>query len=227
MSCQNCVNKVKNNLASLKGIDALEVQLDLPQLSLKSKDNISLDQLQRLLPQYTISTIAPSKVENSVEQGFFATYKPLLLIVSFIAGISILAQSPFDQFSWMIFMRYFMAGFFIVFAFFKFLDLPAFAESYAMYDIIAARWRTWGFIYPFVELGLGIAYLIHFSPTLTSIATIIILGISSIGVIQSNLDNRKIQCACLGTGFNLPMSVVTIIEDLAMIAMAIIMLLFT
>ncbi len=37
-------------------------------------------------------------------------------------------------------------------------------------------------------------------------------GISSIGVIQSVMKKRKIQCACLGTVFNLPMSTVAIIE---------------
>lgn len=50
------------------------------------------------------------------------------------------------------------------------------------------------------------------------------MGISIIGVIQSVLQKRKIKCVCLGTGFNLPMSTVTIIEDGLMIAMAGVML---
>lgn len=50
--------------------------------------------------------------------------------------------------------------------------------------------------------------------------TIVVLGVSSIGVIQSNLNKRKIKCACLGDVFNLPMSTVTIVEDVSMVAMA-------
>jgi hypothetical protein len=113
-----------------------------------------------------------------------------------------------------------MAGFFIVFAFFKLLNLEGFANSYKMYDIVAVKWKGWGYIYPFVELALGISYLLNIVPFETNLTTVIILGISSIGVIKSNLDKKKIKCACLGDVFNLPMSTVTIVEDLTMVAMA-------
>jgi hypothetical protein len=46
------------------------------------------------------------------------------------------------------------------------------------------------------------------------------MAVSSIGVIQSVFQKRKIRCACLGTVFNLPMSTVTLVEDGLMIAMA-------
>ncbi|OYW82093.1 MAG: heavy metal transporter, partial [Sphingobacteriia bacterium 32-37-4] len=39
------------------------------------------------------------------------------------------------------------------------------------------------------------------------------------------LNKKKIQCACLGDVFNLPMSTVTIIEDALMIGMSAVMLL--
>ena len=124
----------------------------------------------------------------------------------------------------MLFMNHFMAGFFIVFSFFKFLNLRAFADSYAMYDIIAKKIPVYGYVYPFIELLLGIAFLTAFNPFLTNVATIIIMGISSIGVIESVLNKKKIQCACLGTVFNLPMSSITIVEDLLMVSMSLIML---
>lgn len=114
-----------------------------------------------------------------------------------------------------------------MFAFFKLLNIQGFADSYRMYDIVAAKWKGWGYIYPFVELGLGILYLINIAPIATNLATFIILGISSIGVIRSVLDKRKIKCACLGDVFNLPMSTVTIVEDLTMVLMAGIMLLLS
>ena len=47
-------------------------------------------------------------------------------------------------------MRFFMAGFFLVFSFFKLLDINAFADAYSRYDLLAMRWRGWGLIYPFV-----------------------------------------------------------------------------
>jgi hypothetical protein len=44
------------------------------------------------------------------------------------------------------------------------------------------------------------------------------------GVTQALLQKRRIQCACLGTVFNLPMSKVTFIEDALMAVMAMFML---
>ena len=89
-----------------------------------------------------------------------------------------------------------------------------------MYDVVAKRIKPWGFIYPFVELALGISYAMNLYPLYTNIATVAVMGISSIGVIQSLASKKKIQCACLGAVFNLPMSTITIIEDLLMVVMA-------
>jgi hypothetical protein len=141
------------------------------------------------------------------------------LIFAYTLGVSTLTAHH-----WMDGMRYFMAAFFLVFSFFKLLNIRDFADSYAMYDIVAKRFPIWGFIYPFVELALGLAFLINFQPRLTNIATLLVMGISAVGVIQSVLNKRKIRCACLGVVFNLPMSTVTIIEDLLMVAMSALML---
>lgn len=121
-------------------------------------------------------------------------------------------------------MQVFMAGFFLVFSFFKMLNLVAFAESYAMYDVIARKFNAWGYIYAFIELGLGLAFLLNFQLVITNWITLIVMSVSIIGVLQSVLNKRKIQCACLGAVFNLPMSTVTIIEDALMIGMSAAML---
>jgi hypothetical protein len=93
-----------------------------------------------------------------------------------------------------------------------------------MYDIVAKQWPGWGYIYPFVELLLGIAFLTGFQPMVTNTVTLIVMGVSIIGVLQSVLHKRKIKCACLGDVFNLPMSTITIIEDALMIGMSAFML---
>ena len=107
-----------------------------------------------------------------------------------------------------------------MFSFFKLLDLKSFAGSHAMYDLLAMNVPGYGCLYPFLELGLGVAFLTGFNPLITNWATVIIMGFSSIGVIQSVASRKKIQCACLGAVFNLPVSTVTIIEDLLMVTMA-------
>ena len=118
----------------------------------------------------------------------------------------------------------FMGLFYIVFSFFKFLDLKGFPESFRMYDPLAKAIPFYGWIYPFLELGLGLMFLMRFELSLSLAITIVILGITTIGVIRTLVDKKSIRCACLGTALKLPMTEATLIENAVMILMAIIML---
>jgi copper chaperone CopZ len=155
----------------------------------------------------------------------WATYYPLALLTAFLVLVPALCQWGANGFDWHTWMRHFMAAFFLAFSFFKLLDIRAFAQAYAGYDLLAARWRGWGSFYPFVELALGIAYLLNANPTLTNTVTFVVMTFSLLGVVRAVVAKRVIRCACLGTVFNLPMSTVTIVEDGLMAAMALWMLL--
>ena len=223
MHCGNCVSKVTQALASLAG--SVEVSLKPPSATLKDS-SASMAQINKALAQagdYKASKDLTA-FEAEPDKSWLATYQPLLTIVAYILGVSLLielGQPTFEHTRW---MSHFMAGFFLVFSFFKMLNIRAFASSYAMYDLLAMRWQTYGLIYPFIELGLGIAYLTDYKPYTSNLITLIVMAFSSLGVIQSVMNKQKIRCACLGTVFNLPMSTVTIIEDLLMAGMAAAML---
>jgi len=128
-------------------------------------------------------------------------------------------------FLWETWMGNFMAGFFLIFSFFKLLDIPAFAKAYQSYDIIASKIKWYGYVYPFIELGLGLSYIFFYDSEITNLTTAIVMFVGLIGVSRSVIQKSKIQCACLGTVFNLPMSYVTIIENGIMLIMALFMLL--
>ena len=240
LHCSACVGRVTRALEPLA--EKVEVTLDPMQVTLTNptgdlttlqgavaqsgKYVLMQNQLlaQAIPAQAAINSIASKSLVDTAESlSWFATYKPLLLIVAYILGASVLVQTGLGtavDISAMQTMRYFMAGFFIVFSFFKLLDIPAFAMAYSSYDLLAARWQGWGYVYPFVELALGVAYLVNFNPLLTNWVTVIVMGFSAIGVIRAVMNKTRIQCACLGTVFKLPMSTVTIIEDVGMVAMA-------
>lgn len=227
MTCGGCEAKVKSALLSLSDVSSAEVSKEEQTAVITMDKHISIATLQNAIggpdSKYKISAEHNETVEQT--KSWFATYRPLLLIFAYITGVSLIAARMENHIHWMWFMNYFMAGFFLVFSFFKFLDLKGFAESYAMYDLLAMKVKAYGFIYPFIELGLGIAYLLSFNPVITNTATIIVMAFSSLGVIRSVLNKQQIRCACLGAVFNLPMSTVTIIEDLLMVGMALISLL--
>ncbi len=228
MTCSSCEAKVKSKLLSVPDVLSVEVSKDNNSATIEMQKHISLSTLQTALggddSKYQIDAVHHNETAEQAK-GWLATYKPILLVFGFITTISLLTAFSANGFSNMEFMRVFMSGFFLVFSFFKLLDLQSFADSYSMYDIVAKRFRSWGYIYAFVELGLGIAYAVNFNPVVTNIVTLVVMSISIVGVLQSVLNKRKIRCACLGAVFNLPMSTITIIEDGLMIIMSVIMLL--
>ncbi len=228
MTCNNCEATVKAKLLAIPGVTDVSLSHQTESASITMDKHISVKDLQYFIGgkqgRYQMSEVLP-KVEEVQNKSWIEIYKPILLVFTFIIGTSLTVQIAHSSFDFMEWMRHFMAGFFLVFAFFKMLDLSGFATSYSQYDIVAKKFRTWGFCYPFIELGLGLAYLSNFNPIITNLTTFVVMGVSLVGVIQSVLNKQKIKCACLGTGFNLPMSTVTIIEDGLMVIMSAVMLL--
>ncbi|TAF45249.1 MAG: heavy-metal-associated domain-containing protein [Sphingobacteriales bacterium] len=223
ITCSNCEAKVKSSLLMVENVTNVEVSKDENSATITMDKHIALDTLQNALPEkYAISTKHHNEVSEQTK-SWFETYKPIVLIFFYITLVTSMLQLDNHHFNVMQWMQHFMAGFFLVFSFFKLLNLKGFAESYVMYDVVAKRIPAWAYIYAFVELALGIAYLTNFNPLLTNIVTLVVMIISIVGVLQSVLNNQKIQCACLGAVFNLPMSTVTIIEDALMIGMSAIM----
>jgi copper chaperone CopZ len=219
MTCDSCVAKVKSSLLVVPHITGVEVSRKDNKVVLQMDQHVGTNMLQKALDsKYTISGADQMAAEPT--ENWLTTYKPLLLVFFYITGIALITGYQHGQMYWMRFMDSFMAGFFLSFSFFKLLNLAAFADSYAGYDIIAKRWRGWGYLYAFIELGLGLAYATHFEPILTNSVSFVVMGVSIIGVLQSLVNKRKIQCACLGTVFNLPMSTVTVIEDALMMVMS-------
>lgn len=232
MTCQGCADTVKETLLGIEGIESVMVDLLSKSTTITMGPHVETQVMNAALKKvgdYSVEMkgheMSASPMGGEEEENY--SFKPLLIVLGFILLLTLIVEYNEQTFDGMRAMRNYMGGFFIAFSFFKLLDLKGFAYSYLSYDVITKKWLGWGFIYPFVELLLGIAYLTSFQMKWTLIATIIVMGVSSIGVIRAVFDKQKMKCACLGTGFNLPMSTVTIIEDLGMVVMAVIMLLFS
>jgi copper chaperone CopZ len=226
MRCQGCARKLENALAEFSE----GAEIDFPSATVRLRNpSATLDELNAKLADlgaYKLTPVAAANEDHNTESNSPAKnpltqYLPLALIFAYLAACSCAnAASGTD---W---MRHFMAGFFLVFSFFKLLNLRAFASSYAMYDLIAARWKSYGLIYPFIELGLGFAYLFVWQMQLVLWATLAVSIISGVGVLNSMRRKQTIRCACLGSELNVPVSTVTLVEDFGMALMAGAMLIF-
>lgn len=235
MTCDGCSAKVSFLLKKVPGVTDVAIDLEKGTADVTMDSHIPTPALQDALKDYPKYQLAGHKHGHTPavdvfgnppdeEKSWAETYKPILLLFGYISIVSLIAGFSGEGFSLMLFMRVFMAGFFLAFSFFKMLNLKAFTESYAMYDVVAMKFPAWGYIYAFIELALGLAFAVDFEPVFTNAFTAVVMSVSLIGVLQSVLNKKKIQCACLGAVFNLPMSTVTIIEDGLMIAMSVGML---
>jgi copper chaperone CopZ len=224
MTCAGCVKSVAAKLSTVAS--NVEVTLTPPQARLSATD-LTVAKINDLMGgKYKFTALSPAPLAavavDEPPKTWVQTYQPLLLIVAYIAlasfaGTTAVGRAGFD---WSVWMTNAMAGFFLVFSAFKFLNLKGFADAYATYDLGAKIWMPWGYVYPFIELLLGCAYLFRWNLPLTNAATILLMGFSSLGVIQALSKKQTIRCACLGTVLNVPMSTITLLEDLAMVAMA-------
>ena len=158
------------------------------------------------------------------EQYTIKDFLPLVIIFISILTLSIII-SILTHNDFMFGMRIFMGGFLSTFGILKIIKLKGFAEAYQEYDIVAIRSKQYAYIYPFIELSLGILFFTNLIPLITNITTIILMLISALGVYIKLRKKEKIICACLGTVFKIPMTKVTLFENLTMALMASIMIL--
>lgn len=227
MTCNNCVASVTEKLIKVAGVNKVDVDLEKAEAEISMGKHVSLDILKSTLPKkYTISekgNYTSEMMSGEVsDKTKLQQLKPLLLIFLYLFSAAFLLN--FKRWNTSEAMLDFIGLFFIVFSFFKLLDLKGFPESFRMYDPLAKVFPVYGRLYPFIEVALGLMFLMRFQVTIGIVATIIILGSTTFGVTKALVDKKSIRCACLGTALKLPMTEATFIENAIMLSMAITML---
>lgn len=225
MTCEGCVASVTEKLSQVEGVRHVEVDLKKGEAEISMNGHVPIQKLKKALPdKYTIEEKGHHAMEMAVpkETSKLNQLRPLFLIFGYLfAAAFLLNYKDWDMGEAML---DFMGLFYIVFSFFKFLDLKGFPDSFRMYDPLAKALPAYGWVYPFLELALGLMFLMRFQIQTALIATVVILGITTFGVTKTLLDKKSIRCACLGTALNLPMTEATFIENAIMLVMAVTML---
>lgn len=168
-------------------------------------------------PGYT----PPAALVHPVPRIQLQEYLPLLALLA----VTVLAASAKDAsygpdgrpLRW---MHDFMGFFLLIFALLKIFDLPGFADGFQKYDLLARRSRRYALAYPFIELALGLGYLAFWRPTTVYLATMVVLGVGTFGVITALARGLDLKCACMGSTLKVPLSTVTLVENVLMFAMA-------
>ncbi len=227
MTCEGCKSSVEGKLGSLDGVDNVQVNLARGEAVIYSKNPISFSLIKETLPpKYSLINEEGVNLDIhgdvTIKVSKIKQLKPLFIILGYIFIASILLN--YKNWNSSNAMLDFMGLFYIVFSFFKILDIKGFSMSFRMYDPLAKKAPIYGYIYPFIEVLLGVMFLTRFEVNIALVITVIILGVTTIGVTQTLLNKRAIKCACLGTTLNLPMTEATFIENALMIIMALILI---
>jgi copper chaperone CopZ len=214
MTCTGCEAAVVAAALEIEGVSKAVANQKKGLLTIWAQTTVSTAALEAALPKkYALMDEAVAQSPSKLKQLF-----PLFLIFGFIIDTTVLIH--WSTWNMTAMMYDFMGMFFMVFSFFKMLDIKGFQASFKMYDPLTAAWPAYGFIYPFIEFALGACYIRDFVPDWVLWFTIVILGITTVGVVKTLLKKRAIQCACLGSVLKLPMTEATFIENAIMIVMA-------
>lgn len=217
ITCQKCVANITAALSEVEAFQAVRV--------LRQPDRVEIDAEAEVTATAVDAALRTLQRYRVQQPRLLTQLFPLLLIFAYllltVALVALLSRAVTFE----LLMSTWMGAFFIVFSFFKFLNLRGFVAAFRSYDPIAMRWPVYGYLYASLELVFGIAYLFAPQARLLNIAVLLVLGISSWGVLRVVTSGRTMQCACLGTIFNLPMTWVTLVENALMLVMAAMLLL--
>ena len=232
MTCGGCKSSVEKHLGSIELVTNVEVSSEIEEVTITLEHPVSIDVFKKVLPKkfnlfekpnisstHKITSISEKVQEDSKVKQL----QPLFIILFYLATTVIFLN--YKDWNSREMMFDFMGLFFIVFSFFKMLDLKNFPTSFSMYDPLSKKIPFYGWVYPFIEIALGLMFLMRFELNIALYVTIVILGITTFGVTKILMNKKNIQCACLGTALKLPMTEATLIENALMLSMSIFLVL--
>ena len=123
-------------------------------------------------------------------------------------------------------MSDFMAGYFLIFGTFKIIDLSGFVVAYKKYNLIAKHLTLYAYAVPFIQIGLGIAYLFRVYLLASNSINFGVMTLGFISVLIKLIKKKVIPCACLGTLFKHPLSLMSLFENALMVIMSFSMVLY-
>ncbi len=117
------------------------------------------------------------------------------------------------------FMALFMGFMLIIFGVTKLFSLQGFVMYFSKYDPLAYKSRTYAYLYPCIEVVLGLLFILNIWIIGISAITLTIYSIGLVGAVNALRNKENTRCVCLGVHFPLPFSKVIIIDSLFMIVM--------
>ncbi|MBH27503.1 MAG: hypothetical protein CL786_05710 [Chloroflexi bacterium] len=221
MTCLGCADTIQTRLRKESDVISAEVSFENEELLLDSKvpvDNEYIDSIISNLGNYNVKSQNANLLSKLLEH--LNSKKPILLALTIVIVSSLSIQTPFQNFDLDNWFITYMGLFFMLFSFLKLLNIKGFSLTFSRYDLLGKNIPGFSISYPFLEFCLGIAFLTNSLLITANLTTLIFMISQSIGVGNVLRKKEIIQCACLGSSINLPVSYLTLIENLVMVSMS-------
>lgn len=222
MKCMGCVSKIESALKVLDSsvrvtLEPPEALFDVQELNMSNVNSL-LETLGNYKASVAYVESTYSEV-NKVQKYDVKIYRPVIAVFASISLLTFLSLRK-SKFDFVIFMRYFMSYYFLIFSTFKILNLSQFRAIFAGYDLLAEKIKVYGYIYPFLEFSLGLLYYTNSIPVTLNVITLLLKTYQTYGIYNVLINKKNIQCACLGGYFRLPMTQISLFEDALMVVMS-------
>jgi copper chaperone CopZ len=219
MTCQKCVKRVTELLTP--HFTDVRVALDSGTLTVTAHEPVSAQDINTLLEatSYRVRPASKATLLSAHGKVFLPLIIMTLLVILFTA-----AHTWWQGFSFHTVMQYFMAGYFFLFGGLKVYAWRGFIASYRRYDALAAYSLWYAALYPFLEIVLGVLYYFAVFPIAVNLFVFLLFMQKAESVYRAVQQGTTSTCACLGGAFSVPLTRVTVFEDVLMALMAFVML---
>ena len=155
-------------------------------------------------------------------------YLPIWIVLGISVITSFVWSLATGVWSWFQLAKHFMGAFLLCFGFLKIIFYSYFVPAFRQYDLLGMKCLWYAKIYPFLEFFLGLVFL-FLSKGFVQVAAVItalVMIQGSIGIILAIAQKKMLTCACVGGKFKLPLGGVSLTEDLLMLLLSILMIVF-
>jgi glutaredoxin len=99
----------------------------------------------------------------------------------------------------------------------KLQNIDGFVNGFLAYDLLAQRYVPYAFVYPFAEVLGGLLMVSSLMPFISVPLMLFIGGVGGISVFKAvYLEKRELECVCVGGGSNVPLGLVSFLENAVM-----------
>lgn len=117
-------------------------------------------------------------------------------------------------------LKGFMSLSLIFLATLKLMDAASFRNGFLKYDLLSPVFPFYARLFPYLELMIGLNILSERFSGITGLVSFAVGALGAASIYKAvYIEKKELKCACVGGGFDVPLGVVSLTENIFMIVM--------